>query len=782
MKKKFGWMLLCAMLALCLTVTNALAVDATLHKRPEEDDADYYRAIDTTATMVGDTLYILQNTSEGTCVNLMKWQPGAADVETVAQNLAQSSYMDTMDELQTTVDGWESGVKADVEHAVSYLFSDGERLMSLNLINGKLFAIKEEDGKLAYEDIATVKNLDVFRHVGDDYSYMITPEDRVVVGGKLLWLLQDWDDTTGMSKNRMLVIDLASGEVKESKIKDIQTASAYKDGKAILAVRSEEDVYDSKTDTYKPASLQAYDPATDTAEEIAQMSQATYRVFDNVYCEALDALVWVNNNRVMGLKGLKEEKQFGYMPGDSYGLLVCGDSLIMPSGNAIYVRTMTEDFRTDEFVTVYGGYMDNGARLFAERNPQIPVYMTDDHYDTTEKLTQAMVTGESIMDVLRMSVNSDSSFITLRDKGYCADLSESQIITDYVNKLYPHFAEAVKKDGKVIAVPLGAYSYDGWFVNKRVLEGMGLTMDDVPTNLVDLCAFANRWNDEWVDEYPSYTLIEYVSDYKGALLGEILDGYIRYCTAKKQEIDFTSDMFRQMMEALDKLNVKELDRGANTANEDETTYREALLMRDNNLVGSFEDYSDTEDSWRLFLPMTLTADADFVTGAEMEVMFINPKSEHKAAAIRLIECMIEKMNTYSAYTLRSDKTEPVLNDNYEDMVAEQEKYLAQLKADYEKAEDADKKEYQTMIESQEKWMSTMDRYRYRISPEGIDWYVKNVVPATYVMEPSILDRGDSEAANAFDKLRERYAAGQIKLDQFIRDMNSKIQMMQMEDY
>lgn len=482
-----------------------------------------------------------------------------------------------------------------------------------------------------------------------------------------------------------------------------------------------------------------------------------------------------------GLKGLKEEKQFGYMPGDANELCVCGDSLIMPSGNAIYVRTMSEDSGRTSPSPCTAGYMDSGARLFAERNPQIPVYMTDDYYNTTEKLTQAMVTGESIMDVLRMSVNS-SSFITLRDKGYCADLSESQIITDYVSKLYPHFAEAVTKDGKVLAVPLNAYSYDGWFVNKRVLEGMRLTMEDVPTNLVDLCAFATRWNDEWVDEYPSYTLIEYVSDYKGAMLGEILDGYIRYCTAKKQEIDFTSDMFRQMMEALDKMNVKELDRGANTANEDETTYREALLMRDNGLVGSFEDYSDTEDAWRLFLPMTLTADADFVTGAETEVIFVNPKSEHKAAAMQLIECMIEKMNDYSAYTLRADKTEPILNENYDDMVAEQEKYLAQLKEDYEKADDADKKEYQSMIESQEKWMSTMDKYRYRISPEGIDWYVKNVVPATYVMEPSILDRSDSEASSAFEKLRERYAAGQMKLDQFIWEMNDKIQMMQMEDY
>ena len=29
---------------------------------------------------------------------------------------------------------------------------------------------------------------------------------------------------------------------------------------------------------------------------------------------------------------------------------------------------------------------------------------------------------------------------------------------------------------------------------------MGLTEDDLPTNLIDLCAFITRWNDEWYDD------------------------------------------------------------------------------------------------------------------------------------------------------------------------------------------------------------------------------------------------------------------------------------------
>lgn len=49
MKKRFGWMLLCAILALCMTMTSALATDATLHKRPD-DDSDYRSTLSDSAT------------------------------------------------------------------------------------------------------------------------------------------------------------------------------------------------------------------------------------------------------------------------------------------------------------------------------------------------------------------------------------------------------------------------------------------------------------------------------------------------------------------------------------------------------------------------------------------------------------------------------------------------------------------------------------------------------------------------------------------------------------
>ena len=52
----------------------------------------------------------------------------------------------------------------------------------------------------------------------------------------------------------------------------------------------------------------------------------------------------------------------------------------------------------------------------------------------------------------------------------------------------------------------------------------------------------------------------------------------------------------------------------------------------------------------------------------------------------------------------------------------------------------------------------------------------------YVKRPTFRNGSKDNSAPELDTLIERYQAGQIKLEQFIRDADSKIRMMQMEDY
>ena len=74
---------------------------------------------------------------------------------------------------------------------------------------------------------------------------------------------------------------------------------------------------------------------------------------------------------------------------------------------------------------------------------------------------------------------------------------------------------------------------------------------------------------------------------------------------------------------------------------------------------------------------------------------------------------------------------------------------------------------------------SMPQHRYQISEGAIRYYLDEVVPYVYVKRPTLMNE---DRSGDLSMLMERYIQGQIKLDQFIKDMDGKVMMMQMEDY
>ena len=772
--RKILTVILCLMAALCLC-TGALAADQTLLSREAEDIESYFYPQRLLA--VGDTLYILCGTEEG--VSLYRWQEGMEEAEQLTDALFRGDRFDTMEDALAYVEHAEEPVPGDPEHAIGNLvFTDGERLLALNHLNGKLFAFSVENGKIVYEDLATVEDAALMRHESDDYSYWLYPENWAVAGDKLLMPLMDWNDATGEQDCRMVVLDLATGALTRADIPYADVVTSYRDGKALMLCRDPEQSYDEEKGEYYPYDLVVWNPADNTTEVIGQL-QADW-VNQTAYLPAEDALIYMDNTRIMGVTGMTQQEQYGYAP-VTYGQCptVIGNSLAFISNSRVYLRTLTKGFDTDDYVTVYGSYMDEGTEAFAEKYPQTPVYLYQNYYGTAEELSQAMLTGDDAMDVLRMS-NDEIALATLMDKGYCADLSGDAELMAYVNSLYPAFRDAVMRDGKLCAIPVSAYSYDGWFINLTVMEDMGLTVEDLPTNFVELCAFANRWNDEWVEEYPSYTLVSYVEDYKQQMFYWMFSGYVSYCQAENMELRFDTPVFRALMAALESLDVEELNRGANLPNEDETNYRAGLFMEGYGVVGSFYD-PDKPNPASMLMPMTLTADTAWHPEVHMEVLFVNPRSTHTDAALRLIKEEIAHLGDSYSHVLRMDATDPVRYDYYDQWVANAQKALDDARKALEEADEADKKDYQAQVEELERSLEDMKANEYMITEGGIRYYQEKIAPAMFVSRPNIFALSE-DTAGELSTLIERYLQGQIKAEQMIREMDSKVMMMQMENY
>ena len=767
--------LLCALLCAVLAVSMlpaALAENAMV--QVGDSDSIYVREMLT----VGDTVYMLVNEySDGDGMCLYSWKPGQEQALQLVKNLAE--VYDGMSEEDLNMLR-ENG--QDVEHAITLLFTDGASLMAMNCISGLIFRIVPGEAGVTYEDMVTVSNLKAFIREEEDYSYFATPEQSLVVNGTLLCMVPDYTPDYD-NFYRLVRVDLKDGATAESAVKEIREIIPYKDGKALLLQRQTKDYYDNDKNSFLPFTLAVYDADADTAQSVGTLDVNEYQL-RWTWCDALQAPVWVDGGRIMALvDDLKTTKQVGFLPVNyANRMAVMGTTLVCADyDKTLYVRDMSLDFNPEASLNLYGLYSTDARLLFNSRYPNVPVYDAEEYYSGLEAIAQAMVTGSDSLDILCMSI-SYSQFTTMLRKGYCADLSASSAITDAVGRMYPVFQEAVKnKNGAICAVPISAWS-SGWYVNRYVMEDVGLTMEDMPTNYIELCQFVTRWNEEFADEYDMYTVFSTSgADYmKNNLFDYILRDYINYCQATTGSVRFNTDLFRSLVAAVESVECRDIRPTYEESGDG--IWRDSLLDYGFSVVGNFR--TKDEDDYAIMLPMALTADTEVINTADVDVVFVNPRSKQFDLALRYVECVLETVEKESTgYVLFADKTEPRMNEYYETAVKQMERDIAELEEAMKNADESERREYEEGLASQREWLEEYKaKYRYDISPEGLAYYQTEIVPTIAVGKQTFLNASSRESANAeLQTLIKRYKEGQIKIDQFIKEADNKLTMMEMED-
>ncbi|MBR4081001.1 MAG: hypothetical protein IKK21_04380, partial [Clostridia bacterium] len=418
MKRVFAY-LLC--LTLLMGAVPATAAPDSLFVA--EDGTYQYPA---SMTVVGDTLYVLLE--GGGDVRLAWWREGMAQAEVSSTELTQGRYHDR-----------ETISSEDMRYAVSYLFSDGQRLMSMNLATGLVFAMDVQGDEIVFADVVQVADNDAFYAGDEEYAYPLEASDVFVMDGVLYYLAITWDNR-GEQETRCCAVSLTDGSMRMIPAEHVIALCPYKDGKLLAVTLDERQMVDERTGEVRTPDLCIMDPVSGSMETV---SSFPYHGVDQVlYSSALDAALYFENSRIMGLAGLTEPQQYGYMPIDwpDGAVLLDGTTLVVSNYEQTLVRTLSEAFSADEYVMVYNSWMDAGAQLFAQRYPDVPVYFATEYYETVEQLNQAMVSGDDALDVLQMGT-SYSSFFTLMEKGYCADLSGDAELMAMAQRLHPVFRD-----------------------------------------------------------------------------------------------------------------------------------------------------------------------------------------------------------------------------------------------------------------------------------------------------------------------------------------------------
>ena len=116
-------------------------------------------------------------------------------------------------------------------------------------------------------------------------------------------------------------------------------------------------------------------------------------------------------------------------------------------------------------------------------------------------MTTEMLVGTFDADVFWLH-SAGIDYRSIMEKGYCLDLSGSEIIRNAMENLYPAFADQCVKDGKIYAVPIGS-QLDFLTMNPDLAADAGMGEVAIPDSFPAFLDFVEAWNAHLQDDRAS---------------------------------------------------------------------------------------------------------------------------------------------------------------------------------------------------------------------------------------------------------------------------------------
>lgn len=640
---------------------------------------------------------------------------------------------------------------------VNVLFiQDDKNIYTLNRDTGVLLQAVFSGDTYDFEQKAQLpwENMQIQQQ---DWSYGRDISDACFLNGKLYALVQndDWNYDLRM-------FDLDSGKAETislSSDNQFQELTPYKDGLALLSWNQ----------------LSYFDPATGALEALLGVQNATGLTTDqagHIYLRAGDE-IWSDRDGAFAVVGYGETGAANY---GTRGAAILGEYTYVYLQDTPCLRDTSPDNKPEFSLRVSGasGDMTEALKAFAKLYPNVPVVRDDSTWFASTQQVADHMKGATPSDLYGFSLMY-VNLSTLAKKEYIAPVS----LPDYEARLSKKYSEALSYNGQMYAVPMYVDA-SSMGVSVKALQKIGLTEADVPKTYADFLDFIDTWQSKYASEFPEMSLFEGMqyNDMKGQLITSILHGYELQCIAEGEDISFSSPDLQRLLE---KLNQTDFDGFYDPSNEDTTAAGGVITYsygEDNTPSAVFSNYVNaTVENWDdryTLMPLSLTDDGKPYIGVTMSVMTVNPATEHKEAALALLQCIVEHLDPTYQIALLPDMNEPVENTYMIKELANMQERISKLQAAYDAGDDQRKTELKDYLEELKTNLKDSERYRYRVTAEQITQFRARdeyLVPDT----GSVL--GNSEELTAlYARLRDK----SIDPANFLRELNRKVQMMLLE--
>ena len=693
---------------------------------------DYFQQ----AAAVGDTLYIARSSG------------------LYSYHLGDEAPKQQMDFTKTDFAGSKLPEDGKAMIPIGTLFGTADSLYSLDLNRGMLWYFDKNAANFVMGHS--------FEAVSDSENQQIFYEGFCMEGNSVYYVTTD-----AMTANSNLMrLDLLSGKIGLVR-SGIQLVAPYAKGVLLVGI-----------DTMSSfGSLALLDMKTGSLEEKLKLSGA-FRKLN--YDPATDTVYLWRKGEIYTSQAFQSPVTAARIPiarPVADGALLAGGYMAYPYEDGVRIFSTDPKLLTDLPLKIGGQTFELPMEDFSIANPDVTFSFIDVFPETTADLVMHMMGEENAADVYSLYL-SGYNLDSLCGKGYFAGLEDSEIIKNTVSAMYPFIKDELMRDGKIIALPF--YTDNRVYVyNPRAFEAVDLTEKDVPKTYSELMDFVKVWGEKYAEQYPSMSLFGYGADpkvYKRIIAQSVVEEQMYACRRRGEPVKYDTP---EMMTLLEKLMAA--DFSVINALSPESTANDYATLDDwpkqlfQIWYGASTSASYTD--FFTYMPLGLKEDVQPVVLAEVQVLLINPYSQNYDTALKFIEYMAGSLYDLNRFNLMPGENEPVRDPGFHPEWFEKE--ISDAEKALKEAKEEDKRNIQDRLDFLLKEFDQQKRFEWLISKESIASF-RTLNPYFMLKKPNpIFGMGSNN--ELVDLFYNRFLDGQISVDQFLKELDQKLRMIELEN-
>ncbi|NLO84091.1 MAG: carbohydrate ABC transporter substrate-binding protein [Clostridiales bacterium] len=666
------------------------------------------------------------------------------------------------------------GDELTMDVLISQLFGYEGKLYGLNADDGTLFVLANELGEYAPVRQDLVLDASGLSYDMGEYSSMLNIKNLFTQDTWLYYTGELYGEGQEYKAGR---ISLETGEHKAFSSVGLKELAPYKDGNVLALIFDENATNTSSLSGYAEnlAQIAVFNPQNESLQNpiVLETDTTMGGLYTSNLCSAGDQAYYFDGARIKGLDLETGDIRISAYTGDGEysgmslkscyvdGYLFSYDYYGMTS------RKLDHDNLKDGALVIFGDGGSEPHKTFSKNYPDIPVDLSSSNSTDLDFLTQAMISENQMLDVLVLNL-SNYPVDKLMEKGYCLDLSGYPEITSRIETMDSQLLDTMIVDGKLYGVPVGLYA-TSFAVNMKTLDELELTMDDMPTSVLELLDFVVNWTQDYGDEHPDIELFEFTL-MKDIFFSNILSQYNIYMRQKGEQLSYDTPEFRQIMDAFEQIDFREFSGGDDA---DFSWGHESLFLMSHS-VANFQTFASPDGSNQRIepMPLSLLGGDDRLIDAAVTVMVINPKTKRLEQSLTYLTNYLDNLFIYAEHiTLFTDHNDPVETQDYQanfkvysDLLADTKQRLTSATQEYHAMLKAD-------IEMYENDLALLEENRYEVTAQEILTYRESIAPLLCIQQYQ------ANYGNLFTK----YMDGTSTVDEMIKDADARLRMMELEE-